>query len=137
MTTENIFEKIFYPYAVEDNINGEIVGKDLSFSVNVIYETGVSEESDIFTFNPVLISTGINETTTNSTNISVYPNPFVNTLNFSEEVKAEIFSFDGATILKSNDFTNSLDVNHLSNGSYIIKMTTSDGSVNSQVIIKK
>ena len=109
----------------------------MSFSVNVIYETGVSEESDIFTFNPVLISTGINETTTNSTNISVYPNPFVNTLNFSEEVKAELFSFDGATILKSNDFTNSLDVNHLSNGSYIIKMTTSDGSVNSQVIIKK
>jgi len=63
-----------------------------------------------------------------SSNMIVYPNPATNRIYFSENVsEAGLFSFQGQQIL-SACHVNSLDVNFLSKGLYIVRIVTADGT---------
>lgn len=69
--------------------------------------------------------------------LSVYPNPVKDTIDFSEKLNhVEIFSVNGKKIIQSKD-TDSLNVNHLPNGTYFIKGQNADGKTIQTSFIKK
>ena len=76
-----------------------------------------------------------------SDQISVYPNPVNDILNVNvsdnlEIAKIEILALDGRTV---QDFTTSTFVNleHLLSGIYLVKITSTEGKIGMQRIIKK
>ena len=68
----------------------------------------------------------------------IYPNPARNTLYFSSNEplhSIQIFSIDGKLILSSSDFIDStIDIENLMSGTYIIRATTSSGSLTSKFV---
>ncbi|MES2575629.1 MAG: T9SS type A sorting domain-containing protein [Bacteroidota bacterium] len=72
--------------------------------------------------------------------LTLYPNPVMNTLYLSssnQKIKTvAIYSFTGALVKTIANDSESIDVSNLSNGSYLVKVTTDQGSF-TQKIIKK
>ena len=71
---------------------------------------------------------------------SFYPNPADDaiSLSFSPDVnceKVEIFSIDGKLCLEQNFNFNTIDINSLSSGIYMMKVTLSDGNVYTEKVI--
>ena len=130
----NSYERDYMSYICETVSNGVITGKELSITVKVIYETGISEVSEPFIFNPYLI-TDIKDI--NKDDFKIYPNPATEVIFFSENVITEIYSLTGSLLLKSNEFNDSFYINSLQTGSYIIKIKTESGSEKSQILIIK
>ncbi len=75
-----------------------------------------------------------------SNNFSVYPNPFTHTLNLNEagNIKAErmqLTNLLGQVVLQTT--TKTLNTGGLANGTYILQVLASDGSVASQKVVKQ
>lgn len=75
------------------------------------------------------------------TNLSIYPNPVGNILNIQglesiELEKLSIYNMMGQQLLESAS-TETLEVSQLSEGAYIIKITTKDNKVYTEKFIKK
>lgn len=72
--------------------------------------------------------------------LALYPNPVTNTLYLSssdQKIKnVAIYSFTGALVKNISNDSDSIDVSNISNGSYLVKVTTDKGSF-TQKIIKK
>ncbi|QBN20640.1 T9SS type A sorting domain-containing protein [Flavobacterium nackdongense] len=71
--------------------------------------------------------------------LKLYPNPVSEKLYLSSDQKIEnvqIYNLNGLLVNKISNPTESIDISHLTSGSYVVKVTTNKGS-NSQVIIKK
>jgi hypothetical protein len=70
--------------------------------------------------------------------ISVYPNPFNDNLNVSEQVKVEglkLYSITGQ-LLKQNENSNSINVSELAAGTYLLEVNA-DSSREVKIVIKK
>lgn len=81
---------------------------------------------------------GFEEMNANQNTISVYPNPVENQLNIAskEEIKAiEIYNLSGQKISYTKQ--NSVNVSHLPKGTYVVKVTTTSGKLNTQKFVKK
>ena len=59
-------------------------------------------------------------------NISVFPNPVKDHLNFKEETQVEIFDIQGRTILKSKKPTKSMNISGLNAGVYFVKFNNNN-----------
>lgn len=69
--------------------------------------------------------------------VSMYPNPAIDYVKFSENVlNAQVFDMTGKSVINSKVNGNSLDVKNLKKGVYLIKIQTKDG-VETQKLIKK
>ncbi|MFI1745306.1 pectate lyase family protein [Thalassobellus sediminis] len=74
-----------------------------------------------------------------ATKLILYPNPVTNTLHLSSKSKiekVEIYSLLGVFVKKIEDHIETIDMSHLSKGSYLIKAYTNQGVVN-KIIIKE
>lgn len=82
-------------------------------------------------------TTGIE--TTDKVDFSVYPNPVTDRLYISSETEVmsvEVYSISGTLVLQQKGNVESIDMNNLIKGSYIVNVNTTAG-VHRQVIIKK
>ena len=73
-----------------------------------------------------------------NSNFAVYPNPFIDNLNISENVKVEglkLYSITGQ-LVKQNKNSNSINVSELSKGSYLLEVNA-DSSREVKIVIKK
>ncbi len=73
------------------------------------------------------------------TNVSLYPNPVLNSLTITSDdlVKnVEVYSLTGILMQHAEGNIKTIDMSHLTNGSYVVKVLTEQG-VMKQVIIKK
>lgn len=69
--------------------------------------------------------------------LSVYPNPVKDRIHFSEKLnQVEIFSVNGKKIIQSKD-AESLNVNHLPNGTYFLKGENVEGRIVQTTFVKK
>lgn len=102
-------------------------------------ENGENEMSDAgaaFMFKQTTM--GMEEVIWNQNMISIYPNPAENELNIlSKEsiIRVEIFSLSGQKLISAQNKTT--NVSSLPKGTYIVKVTTANGNVNTQKFIKK
>lgn len=81
---------------------------------------------------------GFEEMNANQNTISVYPNPAENQLNIvsKEEIKSvEIFNLSGQKVGSMKG--SSVNVSHLSKGTYVVKVATTSGKINTQKFVKK
>jgi pectate lyase len=71
--------------------------------------------------------------------VKLYPNPVFNTLQLTSMLnveKVEIYTILGVKVLTVKGTTESIDMGHLSRGSYVVKMFTNKGTLD-KIIIKK
>ena len=73
--------------------------------------------------------------------VSIYPNPVVDVLNINTDKKLKsvsIYNLSGSRSLYKNSFSNNtVDVSRLSAGTYIIRIDTEDGGLETFKIVKK
>jgi hypothetical protein len=68
--------------------------------------------------------------------ITAYPNPARDVLNFTQEVSfIEVFSILGQKVKQAQD-TNSVNVANLNNGSYVVRITNKEGKTTTQRFVK-
>jgi pectate lyase len=82
-------------------------------------------------------STGLQNT--EAAKLVLYPNPVTSSIFISSDVsveKVEIYSLTGVLVKQCEANIKTIDVSRLSNGSYIVKVSTGQGVIN-QMIIKK
>lgn len=84
-------------------------------------------------------TTSVDEVTTNN-NFVVYPNPFTDVINICESgkikmVRAQLFNIQGQEINNTSD--NYLNTADFASGAYILRVTSNDGQISTQGIIKK
>lgn len=72
-------------------------------------------------------------------NISIYPNPVMNQLHIKANSpinQVSLFNLTGTVVMQAEGDVESMDVSHLKNGTYLLRIQTSEGVYN-QKIIKK
>ncbi|MCG8697420.1 MAG: T9SS type A sorting domain-containing protein, partial [Bacteroidales bacterium] len=125
---------------VENNIIKWIPESGVTTSGEVTLTVSDGELSDTETFTiSVSINTGLNDVKTEI--ISIYPNPVSTTLIIqSEEVikKVEIIAANGTVVAVQEAFENEvqLPVDNINNGLYLVKISTSKGTI-LRTVIKK
>ena len=142
---EFIFENINLPFDDANN-DGYIVFKIKTKSTLVVGNTFSNSANIYFDYNFPIVTNNYTTTIQNnlglsenelSKNITIYPNPVKNTLTFDTKetiLKVEIYDISGR-ILSSNSVTeNKIDVSQLKTGSYILKVITENGIMNSKII---
>ena len=74
--------------------------------------------------------------TEQSFQFSVYPNPTTEILNIKTDgfVSAELYNLNGQKVL--NSFQNSFNVNTLTKGLYILKVTTTNGVIEKKIVVE-
>ncbi|MDO9634661.1 MAG: T9SS type A sorting domain-containing protein [Paludibacter sp.] len=95
------------------------------------------DTSNLFYIKVVSNTTGIKNATIPA--LIVYPNPVVNSLSVASGIevnKLEIYSISGTLVHRSEGIINSIDVSHLSSGSYLVRIYTAQ-AIMKQMIIKK
>lgn len=79
---------------------------------------------------------GVQKNIEKKSEISVYPNPARNVLNFtSEVVLIELYSVIGQKVKQAQN-TSSLDISNLDNGSYVVRITDQDGATKTERVLK-
>lgn len=89
---------------------------------------------NIFSLDDVSNATGISSFEKGA-DVSVYPNPVVNELNFTIPCNVEVINLMGITVKQAQNVSG-LNVSDLINGQYIVKVTTQDGTSTVKVIKK-
>ena len=70
-------------------------------------------------------------------NISVYPNPVKDILNFKTDyniLKVEIYDIAGRIVSSNSVSENKIDLSELKTGNYILKLYTEKGIINTKII---
>lgn len=93
-----------------------------------------------YTLNVTSLTLGVHDAELSKKQTSVYPNPVGKDLNFKSPkdiVSATIYTMEGKKIKSDKVYSNSISVDGLSTGSYIIEFTDKSGNVSTKVFIKK
>ena len=120
-------------YLQGDNVS--IHNKVLAFE-ETDYDDGIAEQ----TLKSVLYysaATGLGEY--NENQLAIWPNPVSETLNLNAEdlQQVEIFSMDGKQVMRLGNGFESINVNALAKGCYLLKATFNDGSKAMQKFVKE
>jgi subtilisin family serine protease len=100
----------------------------------------VSEDAFIFMVDDISINTtttGVNEI---SNNIKIYPNPTKDVINISginNFNTIEIVNVNGKVVKEFNGYTNTININDLDNGNYLIKIITDDNVISKRISLIK
>ena len=89
-------------------------------------------------YNAVNTCTAVASTNNNFIdNINIYPNPIKNTINIDSILEFEflIYSLDGKEIKKGNT-QNTIDVNNIKSGIYLLKLISYDKQTTKKIIVK-
>jgi len=117
---------------------------DITFYAAVLAANGSGTGGDqVVTTSKVVSASTLSIDEKNSLAFDIFPNPISNQLNIKlpneiSDGSVEIFDFSGKSVFKSkvNRFENVLNLNSLSSGMYIIKLTTED-RIGIKKLIKK
>lgn len=120
-------------YLQGDNVS--IHNKVLAFE-ETDYDDGIAEQ----TLKSVLYysaATGLGEY--NENQLAIWPNPVSETLNLNAEdlQQVEIFSMDGKQVMRLGNGFESINVNALAKGCYLLKATFNDGSKAMQKFVRE
>ncbi len=133
-----VFDNTFSSYCKLDNVNtanavaGVLIIPSIPAGTHVITK---GSTTNLFYIKTVYNTTDVQNA--NDLKISMYPNPVVDKLTFSTEVdKVEIYSMTGMLVQRTNGLIKTIDMSHLSNGSYLVNVVTEKG-VFKQMVIKK
>jgi hypothetical protein len=142
---EFIFQNINLPF--DDANNDGYVSFKIKTKPNLVVGNTFSNSANIyFDYNFPIVTNNYTTTIQNTlgiqengfiNNISIYPNPLKNILNFKTEnniLKVEVYDIAGR-ILSSNSISeNKIDLSELKAGNYILKLYTEKGIMNTKII---
>lgn len=142
---EFIFQNINLPF--DDANNDGYVSFKIKTKPNLVVGNTFSNSANIyFDYNFPIVTNNYTTTIQNTlglhendfiNNISVYPNPVKNILNFKTEKnisKVEVYDIAGR-ILSSNSISeNKIDLSELKTGNYILKLYTDKGIKNTKIL---
>lgn len=142
---EFIFENINLPF--DDANNDGYVSFKIKTKPNLVVGNTFSNSANIyFDYNFPIVTNNYITTVQNTlglqendfiNNISVYPNPVKNILNFKTEhniSKIEVYDIAGRILSSNLVSENKIDLNNLKTGNYILKLYTEKGIMNSKII---
>jgi len=122
------------PIEALDNINHQAFGQKIVYNNELYY----SKDFQLWKFNT-------NSLSINSLNdieeIQFYPNPTLGSIYFNEPndiSNIKIYDLNGKLVLEENIFTNnSINIENLTSGSYIINILGKNGSITNRKLLKK
>lgn len=142
---EFIFQNINLPF---DDVNNDgYVSFKIKTKPNLIVGNTFSNLANIyFDYNFPIVTNNYTTTIQNTLglqengfiiNISVYPNPVKNILNFKTEhniSKVEVYDIAGRILSSNSVSENKIDLSELKTGNYILKLYTEKGIMNTKII---
>lgn len=142
---EFIFQNINLPF---DNANNDgYVSFKIKTKPNLVVGSTFSNSANIyFDYNSPIVTNNYTTTIQNSlgiqendfiNNISVYPNPVKDILNFKTEhniSKVEVYDISGRILSSNSVLENKIDLSNLKTGNYILKLYTEKGIMNTKII---
>lgn len=142
-TNDQVYEDWFVDIMLQWHHEDPVSEKEI-FRNNKIYQ--IQHNRNPFVDNPQWVDAiwgdGMNVSDLNSkTKVDLYPNPVKSVLNLKSDSKIEkieIFNISGAKVQTGKPNSNDVEINvgHLANGTYILKMTI-DGKVSTEKFLKK
>ena len=146
---ENVAEYTYDPTVLVENIAGfgtNTVGEDVLGAVNGLYcknklvsvtSTDIEDNEVMNIFLFYSNCTGVGENS--ETLLNVWPNPATETLNLNAEglQQVEIFSMDGKQVMHLENGLETIHVDALANGCYLLKATFTDGTMAMQKFVKE
>jgi Leucine-rich repeat (LRR) protein len=142
---EFIFQNINLPF--DDANNDGYVSFKIKTKPNLVVGNTFSNSANIyFDYNFPIVTNNYTTTVQNTlgiqennfiNNISVYPNPVKNILNFKTEhniSKIEVYDITGRILSSNSVRENKIDLSELKTGNYILKLYTEKGIMNTKII---
>ncbi|POS00807.1 putative repeat protein (TIGR01451 family)/predicted secreted protein (Por secretion system target) [Flavobacterium croceum DSM 17960] len=142
---EFIFQNINLPF--DDANNDGYVSFKIKTKPNLVVGNTFSNSANIyFDYNFPIVTNNYTTTVQNTlglqendfiNNISVYPNPVKNILNFKIEdniSKVEVYDISGRILSSNSIHENKIDLSNLKTGNYILKLYTEKGIMNTKII---
>jgi hypothetical protein len=127
-----------YTYYISNGSITEPYFRDTSFTVNVplIGAPQTTNQAQVFT-SALTLGTSSFEAVADS--INFYPNPAKNILTIDNKNNTpmnliSISDTNGRTVLEAKNVTSSIDIGNLSNGIYLVRLTTDAGNVTKKLI---
>lgn len=93
-----------------------------------------------YTLNVTPITLSVNDTEVKKKQSGVYPNPAGKDLYFKSEkeiIAATVYTMEGKKLETSKVSNNSISVDHLATGNYIVEFTDRSGNTSTKIFIKK
>ena len=91
--------------------------------------------SNLYYMSVVYTTTGIQDTEVSE--LTLYPNPVINTLSISSGVelkKVDVYSLTGVLVKRAEGNIRTIDLSQLSKGSYLVKVFTAKGTITQKMI---
>ena len=132
-----VFDATFIKTVKVDGVAYTAVAGVVTVSVTAGLHTITKGDTTNLYYMSLSYTTGIQDAIAN--NVSMYPNPVLNNLTITSEdlVKnVEVYSLTGILMQRTQGNIKIIDMSHLTNGSYVVKVLTEQG-VSKQVIIKR
>lgn len=142
---EFIFQNINLPF--DDANNDGYVSFKIKTKPNLVVGNTFSNSANIyFDYNFPIVTNNYTTTIQNTlglqendfiNNISVYPNPVKDILNFKTEqniLKVEVYDIAGRILSSNSVFENKIDLSELKTGNYVLKLYTEKGIMNTKII---
>jgi hypothetical protein len=142
---EFIFQNINLPF--DDANNDGYISFKIKTKPNLVVGNTFSNLANIyFDYNFPIVTNNYTTTVQNTlglqendfiNNISVYPNPVKNILNFKTEhniSKVEVYDITGRILSSNSVSENKIDLSNLKTGNYILKLYTEKGIMNTKII---
>ena len=142
---EFIFQNINLPF--DDANNDGYVSFKIKSKPNLVVGNTFSNSANIyFDYNFPIVTNNYTTTIQNTlglqendfiNNISVYPNPVKDILNFKTEqniLKIEVYDIAGRILSSNSVFENKIDLSELKTGNYVLKLYTEKGIMNTKII---
>jgi len=142
---EFIFQNINLPF--DDANNDGYVSFKIKTKPNLVVGNTFSNSANIyFDYNFPIVTNNYTTTIQNTlglqendfiNNISVYPNPVKDILNFKTEqniLKIEVYDIAGRILSSNSVFENKIDLSELKTGNYVLKLYTEKGIMNTKII---
>ncbi|MCW3807128.1 T9SS type A sorting domain-containing protein [Plebeiibacterium marinum] len=125
-------------YAVGQDEFGDEIGLDVNLYVVTIYTTGIADPSNSVTVNAVDGTyTAIDDFEVNTSVVTMYPNPASSYVNFTEPVMVKIYTLSGSVAAVYNSYVESVNIEELTNGIYIVETTTiTGGKTQTKLMVK-
>ncbi|MGQ7945416.1 pectate lyase family protein [Flavobacterium sp. WC2509] len=118
-------------------VGGIITISNVAAGTNVISK---GDTANLFYIKTAYATLGLNDNTAQGPKLTLYPNPVTDQLYFSNTDQrienVTIYNLLGSIVKTTSNVSESVDVSNLKTGSYLVKVTTDQGST-TQKIIKK
>lgn len=100
------------------------------------YALGEEEIDCLYTLDSDILLN--NRLTEEHQNLSIFPNPVSDFLNLPEGkgLKYQLWSANGELVLTTNGEKNQMNLSHLPNGVYVVRIISKEGSYSSQILLK-